>query len=258
MDYESILLEKRDKIGIITLNRPDHLNAFNTNLAKELTRSLRELEEDVEVHVVLIKGAGKAFSAGADISEFSGKTGMEYRDWLRVMETMVLVIAEMRKPVIVAAHGYAVANGIGLVAAADLAILAEGTKLGATAVNVGLFCMGPALPISKCMSRKKALELVLTGDMIDASEAERIGLVNKVVPVESLDDEAMGLAAKLAAKSSIALQLGKQAFYGMADLPYRKALEYTNEVMVDLCITEDAKEGVAAFLEKREPNYVGR
>lgn len=178
---------------------------------------------------------------------------MEYRDWLRVMETMVLVIAEMGKPVVVAAQGYAAANGIGLVAAADLAIPAEGTKLGETAINAELFSMGPALPISKCMSRKKALELVLISDMIDVSEAELIGLINKVVPGERLDDEAMDLAAK----SPTALQLGKQAFYGMADLSYRKALEYSNEVMVDLCMTEDAKEYVAAFLEKREPNYVG-
>jgi enoyl-CoA hydratase/carnithine racemase len=258
MNYEAILLEKKDKIGIITLNRPEQLNAFNSGLAQDLNRALSELENDTEIHVVLIKGAGEAFSAGADISEFSGKTPLEYREWLRIMEKFILVIAEMGKPVVVAAHGYAVANGIGLLAAADLVIVSEGTKLGATAINVGLFCMGPALPISKCLSRKKALELVLTGDMIDATEAERIGLVNKVVPLERLDEEAMALAAKLAAKSPIALQLGKKSFYGMTDLPYNRALEYTNELMLDLCTTEDAKEGVAAFLDKRKPNYIGR
>jgi len=170
---------------------------------------------------------------------------------------MNLTIAGMEKPVIAAVHGYVVANGVGLLAACDLAIAAEGTRIGTTAINVGLFCMGPAVPLSRCVGRKKALEMLLTGTMIDAREAERIGLVNKVVSPEKLDEAAMELANELAAKSPIALQMGKRAFYTMADMEYTKALEYMNEMMAELCITEDAKEGVEAFLKKRGPQWKG-
>jgi len=159
----------------------------------------------------------------------------------------------MKKPVIASAHGYAVANGAGLVAASDLAIVSEDTKIGATAVNVGLFCMGPAVPLSRSLGRKRCLELLLTGDLIDAQTAERWGLVNKVVPREKLDEETMSLADRLAAKSPLALQMGKQAYYGMSDMEYDKALEYSNDLFAALCTTEDAKEGVDAFLKKRAP-----
>jgi enoyl-CoA hydratase/carnithine racemase len=169
------------------------------------------------------------------------------------MERALLTIAHMMKPVIVAAHGVAAANGAGLVAAADLAIVAEGTRIGTTAINVGLFCMGPAVPLSRSLGRKRALEMLLTGDFIDAERAERIGLVNKVVPQDKLVQEALELAAKLASKSPIALQMGKQAFYTMSDMEFEKALEYSNEMFVELCLTEDAIEGVNAFKEKRDP-----
>ena len=167
-------------------------------------------------------------------------------------------IASMKKPVIASAHGYAVANGAGLIAACDLAVVAEGTKIGATAVNVGLFCMGPAVPMSRSLSRKRCLEMVMTGDLIDAREAERWGMVNKVVPLEKLEEETMALARKLADKSPLALQMGKEAFYGMSDLEYDKALAYTNELFAALCVTEDAKEGVDAFLNKRKPQWKGK
>jgi enoyl-CoA hydratase/carnithine racemase len=258
VDYKEVVFQRSEGIAIITLSRPERLNTFSTRMARELSGALRECEEDPEVRVVLIKGAGKAFSTGIDLTEFPGKTPMEYRQWVQLMEDPIRFIAEMGKPVIVAAHGYAVANGIGLLAAADLAVVAEDTKLGATAINVGLFCMGPAVPIAKCVGRKKALELVLTGDMIDAREAERIGLVNKVVPPQRLEEESMALARKLAAKGQLALQLGKRSFYGMSDLAYGKALDYTCELFASLCTTEDAKEGISAFQQKRAPEYKGR
>ena len=169
------------------------------------------------------------------------------------MEQMNHVIAYMKKPVIASVHGFAVANGAGLLAASDLAIVAEGTKIGTTAINVGLFCMGPAVPLSRSLGRKRSLEMLLTGDMIEAEDAERWGLVNKVVPKDQLEDETMALAKKLAEKSPLALQMGKQAFYGMSDLEFGKALEYSNEMFAALCVTEDATEGINAFLEKRKP-----
>lgn len=258
MEYQTIVVEKRDRVGLIMLNRPDHMNTFSIVLAKELNAALDELEQDGQIRAVIIKGTGRSFCAGIDITEFSGKTLLEYREWIAWMEKMNLTIAGMGKPVIAAVHGYAVANGTGLLAACDLAIAAEGTRIGTTAINVGLFCMGPAVPLSRCVGRKKALEMLLTGTMIDAQEAERIGLVNKVVPPEKLDEAAMELANELAAKSPIALQMGKRAFYTMADMQYTKALEYMNEMMAELCITEDAKEGVEAFLKKRKPRWKGR
>lgn len=258
MAYENIIVERKRHVGIVTLNRPKQYNTFNTAMAKELQSGLMELENDKNVRVVVIKGAGKAFCTGIDISEFAGKTLQEYRDWVGLMEEPFHVIRHMKKPVIGSAHGYAVANGIGLIAACDLAIVAEGTKLGATAINVGLFCMGPAVPMSRSLSRKRCLEMVLTGDMYDAKDVERWGLVNKVVPLEKLDDEVMGLASKLAEKSPVALQMGKQSFYGMSDLEFGKAMAYSNELFAALCVTDDAKEGVDAFLNKREPKWQQR
>jgi len=172
--------------------------------------------------VVVIKGKGKAFSAGIDVNELEGKTPLEYYRWIGLMEKMGLTIAKMSKPVIASVQDLAIANGIDLVAAADLAVAAEGARFGATAVNVGLFCMGPAVSLSRHLGKKKTLELVLTGDLIDAAEAERIGLVNKVVPKDKLEEETMQLAEKIAAKSPLAVQLGKRSYYEMSDLPYEK------------------------------------
>jgi enoyl-CoA hydratase/carnithine racemase len=146
-----------------------------------------------------------------------------------------------------------VANGAGVIAACDLAVVADNTKIAASAINVGLFCMGPAVPLSRSLGRKRCLEMLLTGDMIDARTAEQWGLVNKVVPMDQLDEATMSLANKLAEKSPLALQMGKQAFYHMADMEFGKALAYSNEMFAALCVTEDAKEGVEAFLKKRKP-----
>jgi len=255
MSYENIIVERKERVGVITLNRPQQFNTFTTALADELCKALLELEMDKAVRVIVLKGAGKAFCTGIDISEFHGKTPHGYREWIGRMERALHIIASIKKPVIASAHGYAVANGVGLIAACDLAIVAEGTKIGATAVNVGLFCMGPAVPMSRSLSRKRCLEMVMTGDLIDAGEAERWGLVNKVVPQEKLEEETIVLAKKLAEKSPLALQMGKEAFYGMSDLEYGKALSYTNELFAALCMTEDAKEGVDAFLSKRKPQW---
>jgi enoyl-CoA hydratase/carnithine racemase len=253
MLHNTVIVEQQNHIGTLTLNRPDQLNTFSSEMARELNRGLVELDNEKQVRVIVVKGAGKAFSTGIDVSEFFGKSLKEYREWVGLMEQMNHVIAYMKKPVIASVHGYAVANGAGLIAACDLAIVAEGTKIGTTAINVGLFCMGPAVPLSRSLGRKRCLEMLLTGDMIDAQDAERWGLVNKVVPADQLDEATMALAAKLAEKSPLALQMGKQSFYRMSDMEFGKALEYTNETFAALCVTDDAQEGVDAFLKKRKP-----
>jgi enoyl-CoA hydratase/carnithine racemase len=159
MVFETILIEKKEEIGILTLNRPQRFNTFSTQLAEELNNALRRLDEDAGVRVVIVKGAGKVFSTGIDVSEFHGKTPAEYHRWLTLMDQMHLTIASMEKPVIAMVHGYAVANGAGLVAAADFAIMAEDAKLGTTAINVGLLCTGPIIPMSYHLGMTKVLLL---------------------------------------------------------------------------------------------------
>jgi len=258
MSFETILIEKRDKIGILTLNRPQKFNTFNTRLAEELNAALCQLDEDNEVRVVIIKGAGKVFSTGIDVSEFHGKTLSEYHRWLTPMDQMHLTIASMGKPVIAMVHGYAVANGAGLMAAADFAVVAEGTQIGTTAINVGLLCTGPIIPMSYGLGKKKTLEMLLSGDMIDAREAERLGLVNKVVPAAKLEEETFAFAQKLIAKSPVAIEIGKKFYYQMIDMPFRQRFVLNSEIMARLSTTEDAQEGVKAFIEKRKPVWKGK
>jgi enoyl-CoA hydratase/carnithine racemase len=161
----------------------------------------------------------------------------------------------MKKPVIASVKGAAVANGAGLVFACDLAVAAENARFGTTAINVGLICLGPAVPLARHVGRKKALEMILTGDILSAAEAERLGLINKIVPPDELEAQTMELAAKLAQKSPLAVQTGKAGVYAMSEIPYHQALDYMDELFATLCATEDAREGIDAFLEKRKPNW---
>lgn len=255
MEYETLKVKKEEAIGFITFNRPENLNTFNIPMAKDFDQALQELEEDQQTRVIVVQGEGKAFCAGIDIKELEGKKALDYYYWVQLMEAMATRISEMGTPVIASVKDLAIANGIGVVAAADLAVAAEGARFGATAVNVGLFCMGPAVPLSRNLGKKKTLELLLTGDMIDAQEAYRIGLINKIVPQESLQEETLKLARKITEKSPLAVQLGKRSYYQMQDLEYKKAFELVNNHFAMLCTTEDAHEGVDAFLNKRSPDW---
>ena len=258
MKFETVIVEIRERLGFISLNRPDKMNTFSSQLARELNEILRQLDAHDEVQVVIVKGAGKAFSTGIDISEFPGKTAQEYQAWIAQMDEMHLTIAAMAKPVIAMVHGFAVANGAGLLAGADFAIVAEGTKIGTTAIKVGLLCTGPIIPLSYAMGKQKTLEMLLCGDMIEAHEAEKLGWVNKVVPLEKLEEETVAFAHKLLDKSPLAVQLGKQFYYQMIDMPFRQRFAYSSEVFARLCTSEDAREGIDAFLAKRHPKWQGR
>ena len=256
MTYRDLVVECDDRfVGIITLNRPDQLNTFNSQMAGELFDALISMDNDPKVRVVLLKGAGKAFCAGIDVNELEGKTAMQYRQWIERMERPLVTISQMKKPVIAQLHGVAAANGLGLVAAADLAIAAENARVGLTAINVGLNCVGPVIPVARSVGRKKALEMLFYGDLIKAPAAVDMGLINRVVPQESLDQEALEWAADLARRSPVALQIAKQAYYTAEDMDYRKQFDYMNEAFARLCTTHDAKEGVAAFFEKRPPRW---
>ncbi len=258
MAFTTVIMERRDQVGLITLNRPEKMNTFSSQLARELNEALRQLDGDDQVRVVVVKGAGKAFSTGIDIAEFPGKTAQEYQQWISLMDEMHLTVAAMAKPVIAMVQGFAVANGAGLVFAADFAVVAEGTKIGTTAINVGLLCTGPIIPFSDSLGKKKVLEMLLCGEMIDATEAERLGLVNKVVPLDRLEEETLALAGKISSKSPLAVKLGKQFYYQMMDMPFPQRFTYSSEVFARLCTSEDAREGVTAFLAKRKPVWQGR
>jgi enoyl-CoA hydratase/carnithine racemase len=259
MSYENLIATVDERfIGHITLNRPEQLNTFTSGLAEDLYQALKAMDQDPQVRVILLKGAGKAFCAGIDVNELAGKTAMEYRAWIEHMERPLVTISQLKKPVIAQLQGVAAANGMGLVAAADLAIAADNAKMGLTAINVGLNCVGPIVPVSRSIGRKKALELLLYGDLVKAPEAQALGLVNRVVPKEDLEKEALEWAATLAQKSPIAVQIAKKGFYASEDMDYLKQFELMNEAFARLCTTRDAHEGVKAFFEKRNPVWEER
>ena len=195
MSYTHLIYYVSDRfVGTITLNRPDQLNTFNSLLAGELLAALKAMDDGPAVRVILLQGAG------IDVNELEDKTAMEYRAWIGHMEQPLITIAKLKKPVIAQVQGVAATNGMGFVASADLAIAAENSNMGLTAIIVGLNCVGPVIPVARCIGRKKALELLLYGDLIKASEAHTIGLLNRVVPKKNLDSEAMSWAEKLARK----------------------------------------------------------
>lgn len=256
MAFQDILVTApADHVGTITLNRPEQMNTFSTGMATELNQALLDLDADPGVRVILLKGAGKSFCAGIDVNELAGKTPMENQAWIETMEHPLITISRLNKPVIAQVQGVAVANGMGLAAAADLVIAADNVRMGLTAINVGLNCVGPVIPVSRCVGRKKALELLLYGNLIKAPEALSLGLVNQLVPKEDLEAQALAWAAELAKKSPIAVRIAKTAFYRSEDLHYEARFAYMNEAFARLCTTQDAKEGVNAFFEKRPPRW---
>ena len=259
MGFETIIIEKNDNhVATLTLNRPESMNTFSSQMAMELNQGLIELDEDQSVRVILLKGAGRAFSAGIDVTELEGKTGLEYQQWIEKMERPLVSISKLNTPVIAQLHGVAAANGMGLIAAADLVIAADNARMGLTAINVGLNCVGPVIPVARCVGRKKALELLLYGKLLKAKEALALGLINKIVPKEELEVKAFEWAIELAKKSPIAVKIAKTAFYRSEDMNYDEQFSFMNEAFARLCTTNDAKEGVSAFFEKRNPVWQGK
>ncbi len=255
---DPVLREKRDNIGIIILNREEEKNSFTLEFAGLLNQYLLEMDDDDDIRVVVIKANGKHFSTGISLDMFKGKSHNQYIELIKQMDQHTRTIFRMKKPVIASARGYTIANGAGLVFASDMAIAAESAKFGTTAINVGLICLGPAVPLSRHVNRKKLLEMVLKGDLYSAREMERLGIVNKVVPDDELEEKTMEFAKSLAFKSPLALECGKRGIHGLFDLPYEKASDYMVEMFASLLSTEDAKEGVAAFVERRSPVWKRR
>lgn len=255
MNYNNLLVAVKNRIAIITLNRPEKRNALSSELMTELLDCLHRLKENVNVRVLIIKGAGEVFCSGHDLSELVGRDSTSYRKTFDISMCIMEAITNLPKPVIAAVQGYAGAAGLQLAAACDLVVAAEDSRFETPGVRIGLFCITPMVSLSRSIGRKKALELLLIGESIDAREAERIGLVNRVVPGDKLEEATIELAGKIAIASPVTISFGKQSFYAAADMEYLQAFNYAKEMMVLNNLTEDAQEGIRAFLEKRTPDW---
>jgi enoyl-CoA hydratase/carnithine racemase len=258
MNDQYVKFDQEGPTGVITLNRPEKRNALSLELLDQLSGLLTDISRNKAVRVVVLKGAGKAFSAGHDISQLVGGDLTYYSNIFGTCVEVMEKIQCLRQPVIAQVHGIATAAGCQLVAACDLAVAAEGARFGTPGVKIGLFCTTPAVPLVRAVGRKRALEMLFTGRMISAQEAERYGLVNKVVPEEQLAAETDALAVRIAEASSLALSIGKEAFYTQVNLSDAQAYAYAMRVIVSNLFAEDAKEGLSAFLEKRQPTWKGK
>ena len=260
MRHETLLVEVRDGVGTLTLNRPEARNALNQTVIGELGDALANLEGDAETRVVILRGAGeRAFCAGADLKGmFRAGSILDAREQYAGLARILEAIPRMRVPVIAQVHGYALAGGCGLAAACDLVIAAEDARFGLPEIKLGLLPLMVLAPILRAASPKRVLELVLTGRELPASEALEIGLVTRVVPRIELDGTVAGIARTLAALSPATLAVGKEAFYRSLDLPYAQALAQLRDLLTIVARSEDAQEGIAAFLEKRPPHWRGR
>lgn len=239
----------------ITLNRPEKRNALSLEVMEELTVALRDLGADPELRAIVVEGAGPAFSAGHDLSEMVGRDITFYRRLFDACTVLMEEIHRVPQPVIAKVHGVASAAGCQLVAACDLAVTAEEARFVTPGVKIGLFCSTPMVPLSRAIGRKRALEMLLTGDAIDARTALEWGLVNRVVPAAELDDAVAELVAAVARSSALTVGIGKEAFYAQVELDEHRAYELTKSVMSMNSLAADAQEGICAFLEKRAPQW---
>ena len=258
VDYRNLIVSTDGPAARITLNRPEKRNALSRELMQELIGALHEVSERPSVRAIVIGGAGPAFSAGHDLSEMIGRDEAFLDDLFGVCTTMMETIHELPQPVIAKVQGIATAAGCQLVAACDLAVAAEGTRFATPGVKIGLFCSTPMVPVSRAVGRKRAMQMLLTGEPIDAATALDWGLVNQVVPADELDDAITRLTDAIARSSSYTVALGKHAFYDQVDRAEHDAYAHTKVVMTENALAADAQEGMTAFLQKRAPHWTGR
>jgi enoyl-CoA hydratase len=260
MELKNILYEKSEGIATITINRPEKLNALNQETIQEISSTLDDAEKDENIRVVVITGAGdRAFSAGADINEMKGKTPIDLRRSCQRTKEMMNKVEDLEKPVIAAINGYALGGGLELAMACDLRIASEKARLGQPEINIGLIPgWGGTQRLPRFVGKAIAKEMIFTGKMIDAKTAERLGLVNAVVPADQLKAAVKKLAEELSSKPPIAVKLAKQLINNSIETNLRIGMMHESEAFGILSSTEDVKEGIAAFLEKRKPKFKGK
>ena len=258
MNYRDIRFQVEGCIGFITLNRPEKRNALSMNLMAEMVDLLRSVKTNPEIRAVIIRGEGPVFSAGHDLAEMLEGNVVSYRRAFDACTEMMQAIRDLPQPVIAQVQGIATAAGCQLVATCDLAVAETGARFATPGVRIGLFCHTPQVPLSRAIGPKRALEMLFTGRFISAEEAERYGLVNKVVPADRLAEETLSLAKHIVQASPMTLALGKKSFYRQIELEERGAYDYASEMMALNAMTEDAREGISAFLQKREPRWQGK
>ena len=258
MSYDNICFETEPQLAVVTLNRPNRRNALSLELMLELLDCLERIRLDSELRAVILAAAGKTFCSGHDLSAMVGKDINEYRRTFEVCCDLMTKIQSIPQLVIAEVQGVATAAGCQLVATRDLAIAGEEASFATPGVRIGLFRTTPMVALSRAIGRKRALEMLLTGDMVPAATAAEWGLVNKVVPAARLREETRTLALRLAQASPVTLAIGKQAFYTQIDLDQSKAYAYAKEIMTMNSLAADAQEGISAFLEKRPACWVGK
>ena len=260
----ALLREDADGIAVLTLNRPDARNSLSEGLIAALTETLRGIADDKSIRVVVLGANGPGFCAGHDMKEMTARRsdpdrGRAYfKQLMDSCSAMMQTIVHLPKPVIAAVQGPASAAGCQLVASCDLAIASSAAKFATPGVNIGLFCSTPMVALSRNVSQKHAMEMLLTGDLISAEEAQRTGLVNRVVPPGAERDEALKLARQIASKSALTVKIGKEAFYRQLEMSLADAYRFASDVMVENMLARDAEEGIGAFIDKRTPNWEDR
>lgn len=258
MTYDNLLFETEGPIGVITLNRPQRRNALSLEMMQELIACLNTVGQDPALQVVILAAAGKVFSSGHDLGQMVGKDLNYYRRTFDVCSELMMKVQAIPQPVIAEVQGVATAAGCQLVATCDLAIACEEAAFATPGVKIGLFCSTPMVALSRAIGRKRALQMLFTGDMVPATIAAEWGLVNNVVPASALKDETRKIAKRIADASPLTVGIGKQAFYAQIDLDQPKAYAYAKEVMAMNSMAADAQEGISAFLEKRAACWAGK
>jgi enoyl-CoA hydratase/carnithine racemase len=255
--FRTILVTDDPPAARLTLNRPEKRNALSLELMEEVVAALGALAERPDVRAIVIEGAGPVFSAGHDLAEMIGRDLAFYERLFDVCTVLMETIHKLPQPVIARVHGVATAAGCQLVAACDLAVASDEARFGTPGVKIGLFCSTPMVPLTRAIGRKRAMEMLLSGELVDAPTALDWGLVNRVVPAEQLDDAVAELVERIARSSPLVVGIGKEAFHAQVELDEHRAYDLTKAVMAMNALAGDAQEGMGAFLEKRPPTWRG-
>lgn len=255
---EQLSVERRDSAAVLTLNLPDQRNPLSLSMMQDLRDRLLEIGTDDQVRVVVIKGEGKVFSSGHNLKEMTDRSLEDQREIFEVCTQMMQAVQQIPQPVIAQVHGVAAAAGCQLVATCDLAVAADSTLFLTPGVRIGLFCSTPMVALSRNVGRKRAMEMLLTGEPISAATAADWGLINRAVTQDQLETEVWDLVEKLSAWSPMTMGVGKQAFYAQLDVPQAEAYGLMSETMATNAMALDAQEGINAFLTKRQPVWQGK